>query len=580
VKTGFLITARLKSTRLPEKIIRPLHGRPVLAHMLDRLKLAQRIDEIIVCTSTSSQDDRLVELAQAEGVACFRGDEDDVLQRLADATVAHQLDYALNITADCPFVDPLYADRIVEAFTRTDADWIRALDLPHGAYSYGLKPAALRQVIALKDDTRTEVWGRYFTDTGMFKVYDLPIETPLHHQPALRMTLDYPEDLAFFQAVFDHLYQPGKVFSLDDILLLLQAHPEIVALNAHCGAAYRKRWTRQSDIKLKPRYSVKRAVVFGCGSIGQRHIRNLRTLGITDILALRTRKGHHQQLDASLPIRETTDWQEVIDAQPDIAIISNPTSLHLATARRILPYVRGIFIEKPLAATLDGIETLLNEIAEQQIISFVGYQLQFHPIVQKMQEVLAEERLGNPLILQCQVGQWLPNWHPYEDYQTAYYARPELGGGVARTLIHEVHMAIELLGNVRRVVGFLPPSPRLPLDVEVIADIMLQHTSGAVSQLHLDYIQQPTHRSGVLSCERGWLRYDLLAPSMTIQTADDAAPRLLWQAQDYDTNQPYLDEMQTFLCYVREGRVHHAFDAWQATRSLEVVMQALEEQQL
>jgi predicted dehydrogenase len=67
---------------------------------------------------------------------------------------------------------------------------------------------------------------------------------------------------------------------------------------------------------------------------------------------------------------------------------------------------------------------------------------------------------------------------------------------------------------------------------------------------------------------------------MTIQTADDAAPRLLWQAQDYDTNQPYLDEMQTFLRYVREGRVHHAFDAWQATRSLEVVMQALEEQQL
>src|SRR5262245_55027962 len=112
--------------------------------MLDRLKLATRADEIIVCTSTNPQDDPLIHLAAAEGVSSFRGDEDDVVKRLSDAAEAFQLDYILSITADCPFSDPEYADKIVQAFLDTNADLIRAFDLPHGAFSYGVKPAAFR----------------------------------------------------------------------------------------------------------------------------------------------------------------------------------------------------------------------------------------------------------------------------------------------------------------------------------------------------------------------------------------------------------------------------------------------------
>ncbi|HEY6218389.1 MAG TPA: NTP transferase domain-containing protein, partial [Pyrinomonadaceae bacterium] len=145
MKTGFLITARLKSTRLPLKLLQPVENRPIFSHMLDRLKLAKRVDQIIVCTSTNPQDDPLIELAEAEGVASFRGDEDDVVKRLSDAATAFGLDYILSITADCPFSDPGYADRIVEAYLQTNADLIRALTLPHGAFSYGVKPEAFRK---------------------------------------------------------------------------------------------------------------------------------------------------------------------------------------------------------------------------------------------------------------------------------------------------------------------------------------------------------------------------------------------------------------------------------------------------
>jgi predicted dehydrogenase/spore coat polysaccharide biosynthesis protein SpsF (cytidylyltransferase family) len=539
--------------------------------MLDRLKLAQRVDQIVVCTSTHPQDDRLADLAMSNSVAYFRGDEDDVLKRLYDAAVAYGVDYILNVTGDCPFSDPVYADKIVETFETTHADLIRAFDLPHGVYSYGIKPQALKTVLEIKDDTNTEVWGRYFSNTNLFDVYDLPIDNPLHRRPDLRMTLDYPEDLAFFEAVFAHLYQPGTIFSLDAILRCLQAHPEIVELNRHCEAAYEKRIVKQSVIKLKPRYTVRRVAILGCGAIGQRHIRNLRHLGITEILALRSRQGTAQELGPELGIREVQDWQELLDAQVDAVIISNPTSLHLEMATRLIPHVRGLFIEKPLAASLHGVQTLLQQVRAHKVVSFVGYNLNFHPVTLMIQELLESDQLGQPLLFQCQVGQWLPDWHPYEDYRKAYYARRELGGGVTLTLSHELHLALTLLGSAQAVSCLLSQSDLLSLDVDTISDMMIQHTSGAISQIHLDYIQRQLHRGGVISCEKGWIRYDLVLPKVVVQFEDEPTPCVAWEQIDYDMNQSYIDEMGTFLRYVSEGRMRHDLDVWRAACSLAVV---------
>jgi len=571
MKVSFLITARLKSTRLPEKLLREVCGRKIFAHMLDRVKLAKRVDQIIVCTSRNPQDDRLVDLATVEGVSYFRGDEDDVLKRLGDAAVAFDVSYILSATADCPFVDPAYADKIVMVFEETNADLVRALDLPHGAYSYGIKPSALQKVLEIKDTKDTEVWERYFTDTDLFEIHDLPIRNPLHRQPALRMTLDYPEDLEFFNKVFAHLYRPGKVFSLDEILLFLKEHPEVVEINRDCEAKYQKRVVKQSEIKLKARYEVRRVAVFGGGSIGQRHIGNLRSLGVTDIIALRTRKGYFKELDPSLGTRQVEDWQQIVDSRPDVAIITNPTSLHLETASRVIPYVRGLFIEKPLASTLDGVQSFLAQVKAHRVTSFVGYDLQFHPVVQKILELLGSDRLGKPLLFQCQVGHWLPDWHPYEDYRKAYYSRKKLGGGVALTLIHEVDLALEFLGRARAVSCLFSKYDNLQLDVDAIADMMVQHASGAVSQIHLDYVQRPLQRCGVISCERGSLSYDLVHPRVTVRSQDEPSPQVVFEDPSYDANQSYIGEMSTFLRYVSEGRVRHDFDAWRAARSLGVV---------
>lgn len=573
MRVGFLIIARLKSTRLRQKALLEAAGRPILGHMFDRLRSAGRVSEIVLCTSDLDEDDPLEGLARAEGVSCFRGHPSDVLQRLHDAATAHRLDYILHITGDSPFADPVYCDRVVEAFETTGADLITTFDLPHGAFIYGIKPASLAKVLEIKDDVRTEVWGRYFTHTDLFTVHRLEVE-PRHCRPEIRLTLDYPEDYQVLQRVFGDLHRPGEVFSLDELIAYLDAHPEVLEVNQDCARRYCENWLRQAEIRLKPRHEVSRAAVIGAGSIGRRHMANLSAVGIREIVALRTHKGHLQDLDPELGVTQVGSFEELEQHRPHVAVISNPTSLHLETLERLLGVTRGILIEKPLSHSLDGLPRLLEAVHQARAITFVAYNLQFHPIVRRVSQLLAEGRLGRALSCQCSVGHWLPDWHPGEDHTTSYAARQDLGGGAALTLIHEVQMALGWLGPATSVAGTFPASPLLPLEVDVIADLMLRHEGGGVSQLHLDLIQRPWHREGVVCCERGWIRYDFATNTVCTQADGEAEPSLAYTDRHYDLNECYREMMATFLRFVREGRVRHAFDAWQGCLALGAVAAA------
>jgi predicted dehydrogenase len=202
--------------------------------------------------------------------------------------------------------------------------------------------------------------------------------------------------------------------------------------------------------------------------------------------------------------------------------------------------------------------------------------LQFHPAVKELQKFLAEETAGKPLVFQCQVGQWIADWHPHEDYRDAYFARKDLGGGVLLTLIHEIHLAMELLGAAVKIACLTPAYEGLPVDVEVVADVMIHHSSNAVSQIHLDMIQRPAHRRGVISCERGWISYNLLTNTVVGQTVGQPGVKVIADDALFDVNESYLEEMQTFLNCVREGKVRHEYDAVRATQSLAIAVAALE----
>jgi spore coat polysaccharide biosynthesis protein SpsF len=232
-KPGFLITGRLKSKRLPRKVILEVKGRPLICHMLDRIKAAKRIGEIVICTSTNPQDDPFHEIAQREGVSCYRGSEDDVLMRLLEAASEHGLDYFVNITADCPLIDPLFINRTVDEYERTHADLVRFDLLPRGQGPNGIKVSALKKVCEIKAETETEVWGDYFTRSGLFTFHSPQVEDIYLH-PTLKTSIDYPEDYEFLKRIFDELYVSGVIFSLLDVINLVNRKPELLAINSHC----------------------------------------------------------------------------------------------------------------------------------------------------------------------------------------------------------------------------------------------------------------------------------------------------------------------------------------------------------
>jgi spore coat polysaccharide biosynthesis protein SpsF len=570
MKVGYLITGRLKSTRLPRKLLITVKGKPILSHMIERLKLAKSVDEIIICTSDNEQDKPLGMLAKENNVSCYFGDSDDVLVRLLGAAEKFNLDYILNITADCPFADPFYADMIVEQFIETGSDLIRQFELPHGVFSYGIKVDALRKVVNIKDSSDTEVWGRYFTDTGLFKVLDLDVKNKNHRRPGLRMTLDYPEDLEFFKAIFDALYEKDKVFSLSSILKFLDQNPEIIEINKDCGLRFNKRFDSQSEPRLKAINRVKTALIIGAGSIGQRHILNLKALGIHNITALRSKKGHYKKLPKELEINEIQSWDEAKNMNPDIAVISNPSSLHIETALKISDNVKGIFIEKPISNNITGCDQLIELLNDKKITSFVGHNLMFHPIIKETRKFINENDIGKIINIQCQVGQWLPDWHPYENYTKAYYARKDLGGGVALSLIHEIHLVLELAGVPTHVFGEITDYQQLNLDVDVCSDLLIKHKSGAVSQIHLDFLQRPSHRSGLVIFEKAWLSYDFNLMEVTVQRINEE-PFKLYKNSDYDSNSMYIEQLKEFICMVEEGRIKHKYDASSSLESLKVV---------
>ena len=223
-----------------------------------------------------------------------------------------------------------------------------------------------------------------------------------------------------------------------------------------------------------------------------------------------------------------------------------------------------------LSNLLIHVEQLIDLLNEKKVVSFVGHNLMFHPLIKNIINFHDSNDLGSIINIQCQAGQWLPDWHPYEDYKNAYYARKDLGGGVSLTLIHEIHLALELAGLPLSVYGEISEYKQLDIDVDVCSDLMIKHNTGTVSQIHLDYLQRPSHRSGLVTFEKGWVSYDFRKMELVGQIMGGDVFKI-WSNLEYDFNEAYKDQLDKFMCLVEEGRLKHQFDASSAIESIKVV---------
>ena len=198
----------------------------------------------------------------------------------------------------------------------------------------------------------------------------------------------------------------------------------------------------------------------------------------------------------------------------------------------------------------------------------------FHPMISSINDFIDSNDIGKIINIQCQVGQWLPDWHPYEDYTKSYVSKKNLGGGAALTLIHEIHLAMVLGGKPLEIYGIKSKSSLLEVDedLDVISNVMIKHDSGCVSQIHLDLIQKPMQRKGLISFERGWISYDFNEKKAIAQKTEAKKPEIIWSDINYDSNDMYIKQLKDFIKYVEERRIKHPRDIREGVESLKVVV--------
>ena len=292
-------------------------------------------------------------------------------------------------------------------------------------------------------------------------------------------------------------------------------------------------------------------LIAGLGSIGRRHFRNLIVLGEKDLLLLRT---HHATLLeddlAGYPVE--TDLNIALKKhKPEAVIVSNPTALHLDIAIPAAQAGCSILLEKPVSHTLDHVDELEEAVEKGGGQLLVGFQFRFHPTLQKAEQLLKQGEIGKPLSFHVHWGEYLPNWHPWEDFKQGYAARADLGGGVILTLTHPLDYLRMLLGEVHSVWA-LTGALNLGLGVEDAAEIGFKMTTGAIGSVHLDYNQQPASHRWEIVGMNGTMRWDNATGVLEVFSTTKNSWKIYQPPEGFERNQLFIDEMKHFISIVRK----------------------------
>lgn len=309
-------------------------------------------------------------------------------------------------------------------------------------------------------------------------------------------------------------------------------------------------------------------LIAGLGSIGRRHLNNLLQLGAEDIIVYRHAGGRDK--DFNIPF--FTDLDEALSQKPKAVLICNPTALHMPVAIKAAKAGVNIFLEKPLSSDLDGVSEFIKIIEDKKIITMVGYQFRFHPALQKIKQLIDDGVLGKIIFGRVEAGQYLPDWHPGEDYSQGYAARRDLGGGVILTLIHELDYLSWILGKPESVSAISGHFSGLEIDVEDLAEITVKYKNNIIGQCHLDYLQKSPSRWLKIVGEKGEIFWDYFKNKVELF---DGAWRTVYHDADFDRNDMFLAEMKHFLACLK-GEARPAVSVEEDLQTLKLALGAKE----
>ena len=346
-----VIQARMGSTRLPGKVLKPVAGEPLLWHIVHRLKASRLIEEIAIATTINPLDDAIVEFGAAHGITVVRGPEEDVLARFARAAEILDADIIVRVSSDAPFIDARFIDHLIASMIEQGGDYVLMEEGVPCAHE-GVDPLTRRGLDKLMMDAGDDPAAREHV-TGYFKLHPgfVPIARAKAY-PSLareggRLTIDTPDDLAFVEAVHARLAARAGEASLADLLSLLEREPELRAINRH--------------VKQKPILPTGGLALIRCdggGKFGYGHVKRMVALArvLRDSESIGVLFALHGSEDAAIPIRRAgfevvtiqshNDLATTIRRQaPDMLVLDGregPSRTELEKMRRDIPIVAVI----------------------------------------------------------------------------------------------------------------------------------------------------------------------------------------------------------------------------------------------
>ncbi len=289
-----------------------------------------------------------------------------------------------------------------------------------------------------------------------------------------------------------------------------------------------------------------RFLVVGCGSIGRRHARNLRQIGVRKIWCYDVNRERAEDLAQELRIKTVPDWDAALDLQPDAALICTPPVFHIPQAQALAEVGAHLFIEKPLAASLEGVAQLRETVQKRGLKTLVGCNFRFHPGLQQVRAWLEEERIGQPLFARARFGQYLPDWHPWEDYRRGYSARRDLGGGVLLDRIHEFDTLWWLFGPFAQVHGWIVHTGSLKIETEDLVEAWVTFRESPVrASVHTDYLNREYTCTLEVLGTKGTIRWSYAPHRVELYYKNKEREIREWPL--YDGNHMYQMEMWHFL---------------------------------
>ena len=318
-----------------------------------------------------------------------------------------------------------------------------------------------------------------------------------------------------------------------------------------------------------------RLLIVGLGSTGQRHLRNLVVMGCDDIILCRTGRATVScELLDKFPVSHNIE--DALTYGPIAAFVCTPTSAHLDAAGSLVRAGCHLFIEKPVSDQLTGWDDIVNKAKEKQLTTMVGFQFRFHPVLIAIRDLVGSGDLGRIVSVHAHWGEYMPDWHPWEDYRASYAAKKELGGGAALTLCHPVDYLRWMIGEISEMRAIVSQIHVLSTDVDEAAQFSVRFHNGAIGSIYVDFIRRPPSHTLTVICEGGTVVWDNSSGSALIMPAGKREYRIEPPC-GFERNSLFRAEIKHFIDCVQTAQQTRV-PLEEGVRALELILKAVREE--